>query len=186
MKKMLLLLALLAPAAACASAQAKQKPVESPTLEVPPAPPRVFEPLPRAAPPPPEPIPELPAPPATSQRPRQTPVRETAKPEPKPEPPPVEAAPVVTPPPPVVPPLRTPNTPDGAEASRLIREILDRASRTLGTVDYRGLPAGRRKEYDDAKQSITLADEKLKSGDLDLAKNLAEKADKIAAQLQGR
>jgi hypothetical protein len=186
MKRLLLLLALVVPAAACASAQAKQ-PVESPSLEVPPAPPRVFEPLPRVAPPPPEPVPELPAPPAANTRPRPAPQsRETAKPDPKPEPPPVEPAPPVTAPPPAVPPLRTPNTPEGAEASRLIRDLLDRASKTLATVDYRVLPAGRRKEYDDAKQSILLAEDKLKSGDLDLAKNLAEKADKIAAQLQGR
>ena len=182
MKRMLLVVALLAPAAGCASAQAKQA-VESPTLEVPPAPPRVFEPLPRATPPAPEPVPALPPAPAPQPRPRpQGPPREPVKPEPKPEPPVADPA-IPVAPPPVVPPLRTPNTPDSASQ---IREILDRASRALSAVDYRNLRPGPRKEYDDAKQSITLAEDKLKSGDYDLAKNLAEKAEKIAAQLQSR
>ena len=186
MRRILLLLALASAAAACATAQAKQ-PVAVPPLEVPLVPGRVIEPMPvEAPPPPPEPVPELPPPPAPKPLRPSPPARATEKPEPKPEPP-VEAGPApVVPPPPVVPPLRTANTPDTAEFSRQIRDVLDHAGKTLNSINYQALKTGPRREYDDAKKQITLAEDKLKSGDFELAGRLAEKADKIATGLQGR
>jgi hypothetical protein len=182
--KRILPLILLVPAFACASAQAKS-PADRPTLEMPPVPPRVIE----AAPPepaPPEPVVDLPAAPAPAPPPRSRnspPPRETAKPDPKPEPPPAEQT-VTAPPAPALPPLRTPGTPEGPEASRQVRDVIERATKTLASIDYRRLTAARRAEYDSAKQTITQSETALKSGKFDIALNLAEKAEGIAKELR--
>src|SRR5215210_6690542 len=125
-------LILLVPAIACASAQAKA-PADNPALEVPPAPPRVIESIPPQDFAPPEPVSELPAAPAMP-RPRPAPPREPVRTEPKPEAAPAEQPAPIAPPtaPPAVPQLRTPGSADGAEASRQIRDVIDRAKRTLG------------------------------------------------------
>ncbi len=182
MTRALLLVALLAPAFGCATAQAKQ-PVAGPTLEVPPVPGRLIDPvLPPEKPPTPDPVPELPPPPVPPRpRPTPPPAREAPKPEAKPiEPMPVE------PPPPNVSPLRTPNTPDGAEALRQVREIIDRATRTLNSIDYRFLSNERKAQYDNAKLLLTQAEDAVKTTNFDIARNLADKADQIARQLQPR
>jgi outer membrane biosynthesis protein TonB len=180
--KRLLPVVLLIPVIGCASAQAKTPP-NMPALEVPPPPPRVIDASPPAEPPPPEPVITLPSVPV-NPRPRQTPPsREPAKPEPKTEPPPVVEPPAPIQPP--VPPLRTPGTPD-AEASRQVREVIDRAKKTLGSIDYRALTPQQRAQYDSAKMLITQSEDALKSTNFEFARNLADKAERIARELQGR
>jgi hypothetical protein len=183
-------LVLLIPAVACASAQAKS-PAERPNLEVPAPPPRVIEAMP-SEPPLPEPVGELPAASATP-RPRTTPPpasREAPKPDPKPEAAPVDQAPVavVSPPAPatVMPQLRKPGAPDGAEASRQVRDVIDRAKKTLGTIDYQRLSTERRDQYDSANLLITQSEDAIKTLKFDIARNLADKADRIAKELQTR
>lgn len=171
-------------AAACATTQAKTV-VDRPALEVPPVPPRVIEPAP-APPEAPEPVPELPPAPA-SPRPRP-PQRDATKPEPKPEIPPVEPQPTTPPPPtqPAVPPLRTGSSPDGAEATRIITEIRNRAQNLLDGTDYRKLTREQQAQYDNAKRFIEEADEALKDKNFEFARGVAEKAEKLARELQGR
>jgi hypothetical protein len=181
MTKKIALLVMLGPlASACASAQARS-PMERPALEMPPVPERVIE-MTHLEPAPPEPVGELPPPPAPAPtpRPRNTPPRDTTAKPPDPKP---EAAPA---PAPVLPQLRTPGTPDGPEASRLVGEVVERARKMLKTIDYRGLSAARRAEYDSANRTIKQSEAALKEGKFDIALNLAEKADRIAKELQAR
>src|SRR3972149_4015499 len=148
MKRTLLLILVLAPLAACASAQAKSR-IERPNLDVPPPPPPPVGPAAaagRAAPPKTEPPVEQPA--AAS-----------------------------------LPQLRTPNSPD---AARQVQEIIDRASATLRSIDYRVLNNERRAQYDNAKLLARQAGGALNAGNFDFAKNLADKAERIAKELQGR
>jgi outer membrane biosynthesis protein TonB len=183
MKRLGLLLLLGPLVTACASAQAKSA-ADRPTLEMPAVPPRVIEAAP-PEPPPPEPVPDLPpapAPPPPRAR-NAAPTRETAKPDPKPEPPPVEQ-PVVTPPAPALPQLRTPGTPEGPEASRQVGDVIERARKTLSSIDYRNLSTARKAEYDSAQLTIKQSENALKSGKFDIALNLAEKAEGIAKELR--
>lgn len=187
----LLLVALLVPLAACASVRAKV-PADRPTLDVPPPPPRVIE----AAVPPetePEPVADLPPTPTSPPaRPRPSRERETAKPEVKPEgpvetPAPPQPVPAVPTPPPSQ--LRTPGTADpagAAEAARQVNEVLGRANRMLGGVDYQTLKDERRKAYDQAKEFIQGAETALKEQNFVFARAQAEKAEKLARELQGR
>jgi outer membrane biosynthesis protein TonB len=169
---------------ACASASAKV-PADRPTLEMPAPPPRVIEPTPQPEPSIPEPVGELPPAAPPNPRPRPTPNREPPRAEPKPETPAVETAPPVAP---VTPPpqLRTPGTADGAEAVRQVRDVLDRANKTLGSIDYRRLNKDRRGQYDTAKNLITQSEDALKKSTFDIARKLADKADQIAKELQTR
>jgi hypothetical protein len=192
MKRALLLLLIVLPAAACASASAKAKtPEVRPPLTVPPPPPRVIEPLPSTEAPSLEPVADLPAPPTPpSPRPRQQPPRDQAKVEPKPESKPesttetttTPATPVATP----VPPLRTGSTADGPEAVKQVREVIDRANRMLGSIDYRSLGNERKANYDSAKGFIKQAEDALKTGNGVFAKSLAENAERIAKELGGK
>jgi outer membrane biosynthesis protein TonB len=190
MRKLFLAIAAacLAASAACASAQAKS-PADRPNLEVPPVPPRVIEAKP-VEPPPPEPVEELPAvapmPPRTRPAPAQ---REAPKVEPKPSDTTPPTDPPAPAPPPVAPPvaqLRTPGTADGAEAIRQVNDAIDRAKRSLGAIDYGRLSAERRKQYDSAKLMVTQSEDALKGSNFEFARNLAEKADRLAKELQGR
>jgi outer membrane biosynthesis protein TonB len=167
--------------AACASAQAKSPPAR-PNLEVPPAPPRVVQTTPLPEPAPPEPV-ELPAPTPSTPRPRP-PSRETAKPDPKPETPP-DPPPAAAPPVAPAPQLRTPATADVAEASRQVRDILERARKTLDSINYQRLTKARKAEYDRAKLMILQSEDAVKSEKFPYAKNLADKADQIAKELHG-
>ena len=168
---------------ACAAATAKA-PADRPTLEVPPPPPRVIEPTPQPELSMPQPVGELP-PAALPTRPKPTPNREPPRTEPKPETPAVETAPPVAP---VAPPpqLRTPGTADGAGAARQVHDVLDRANKTLASIDYKKLNAPRRGQYDTAKNLITQSEDALKASNFDIARNLADKADRIAKELQTR
>jgi len=184
----LVLLGLSVVVSACATTRA-ETPRERPALDVPVPPPRVINPLPVPEPlPGPEPVGELPpqgtntpARPRPQQRDREA---TTAKPEKPEEAKPVEPPPAtaVTPP---VPQLRIPETVDTAQLSAQIRDIVDRTRKVLDTVDYRTLTKERRKSYDDAKLFATQADEALKIGNLVFAKELADKAERLAKDLQG-
>jgi outer membrane biosynthesis protein TonB len=188
MRKLFLVIAIgvLGASAACASAQAKS-PAERPNLEVPPVPPRVIE-AKLVEPPPPEPVEELPPVAALPPRPRpQAPPREAAKVEPKPaEPAPTDQTPASIAPAPPVPQLRTPATADGAEATRQVNELIDRAKKTLNSIDYVRLTPERRSQYDSAKLMVGESENALKKSDFEFARNLAEKADRLARELQGR
>ncbi len=188
LNKLLLIVAVAGAAAGCASAQAKS-PVEHPNLDVPPVPPRVVEALPVTAPPP-NPVEDLPPVAALPPRPRTapTPAREANRADPKaadnaaveaPAPPP---APVAAP----TPPLRTPGSVEGAEAARQVNDVVGRAKGTLGGIDYRRLSAERRSQYDSARLMITQAEDAVKAANFEFARNLAEKADRLANELKGR
>ena len=177
MKRTLLLILVLAPLAACASAQAKSR-IERPNLEVPPPPPRVIEPVTTAEAPPPDPVSELPVNPAIPRPRPSSPQREPVKAEPPKTEPPVEQPAAAS-----LPQLRTPSSPD---AARQVQEIIDRASATLRSIDYRVLNNERRAQYDNAKLLARQAGDALKAGNFDFAKNLADKAERIAKELQGR
>jgi hypothetical protein len=184
MKRGLLLLLLVAPMGACASAQAKA-PIERPNLEVPPPPPRLIEPATPVETPPLDPVAELPANPTTT-KPRPAPTRDTTKPAEPPKPEPVVEQPPVSPPPPAtppLPPLRTPNSPD---AGKQVQEVIDRATAALNAIDYRVLSNERRAQYDNAKLLVKQAEDAVKAGNFDFAKNLADKAERIAKELQTR
>jgi hypothetical protein len=185
----LALLLLLAPlGSACVTTRA-QTPVDRPALEVPPVPPRVIEPMPQRESSQPEPVADLPPERATAPKPKAQPPRDPAKPETKPEttPPPVEPpAQVVTPPTqPAVPPLRT-GTTDTAEATRQVRQVLDRARGLLERTDFQKLPDALKSLYRNAQLLMKESEDALKAANVDLARKLADKADTIAKELQGR
>jgi hypothetical protein len=187
MRKLLLLIAIgcLAGSAACASAKAKS-PADRPNLDVPPVPPRVIE-AKVVEPPPPEPVEEQL--PAVAQMPppkRPQPPRDTAKAEPKPAEPVPAEQPVSAPVAPPVPQLRTPGTVDGAEATRQIHDVIERARKGLGSIDYNRLSTERRNQYDQAKAMVTQSEDALKGANFEFARNLADKADRLARELQGR
>jgi hypothetical protein len=92
----------------------------------------------------------------------------------------------VPPPAPVLPQLRTPGTPEGPEAARQVRNVIDRATKTLKSIDYRRLPAPSQAEYNSANLTIRQSEDALKAGKVDIALNLAEKAELIAKELQKR
>jgi hypothetical protein len=188
MKRIVLLLLLGPLGAACASTQAKA-PVDRPALEMPPVPPRVIDAsVPESTGP--ELVGDLPPPPAPAPPPRarNTPApREAAKPDPKPEVPlPVDQAAAAPPPAQAVPQLRTPGTPEGPEAVRQVRTVIERARRMLKSIDHGGLPSAGQAEYNNATVSLTQSEEALKTGKVDIALNLAEKAERIAKELQAR
>jgi hypothetical protein len=188
MRKLLLSIAVagLAASGACATTQAKS-PADRPNLEVPPVPPRVIE-AKLLEPPPPAPVEEPPPVAPLPPRPRTQPApRDTAKADPKPvEPVPTEVPPVSAAPAAPVPQLRTPSTVDGAEATRQIHDVIERAKRGLGAIDYGRLSAERRSQYDQAKLMVTQAENQLKDSNFELAAKTAEKADRLATELQGR
>jgi len=192
MKKVMLLLLLVAGASsACASAQAKG-PADRPELQVPAPPPRTIEPMPQPESPNPEPVSDLPSssssPPAVS-RPRPTATRDSP---PRTDPKPPETAPVVeapAAPPATVPPapqLRTPGSASGPEAAKQVRDSIDRAHKALNSVNYQKLTNPQRGQYNNAKLMLQLAEDQFKASNFDLARENADKANRIATELQGR
>ena len=168
---------------ACASAQAKA-PAERPTLDVPAPPTRMIEPTPRPEPLLPEPVPDLP--PANAPNPRTRPAPPPVRTDPKPaETPAAEAPPPVAP---VTPPpqLRTSSTADAAEAEKQVRTVMESANKALNSIDWRRLSKSQQEQYDTAKRMITESDEKLKESKVEIARNLATKAERIAKELLGR
>ena len=161
--------------------------VERPALEVPPPPPRVIAPLP---------VPDLPQQEPPVEDPAETKPATPPKPKPQPQPPkpevkpdaPVDPLPTpVTPPP--APPPPTLSTPPQGDATAIARQIRDSIVRTRGALDkvnYGPLSNDRKKAYDDAKLFATQADDALKANNLVFAKELADKAERLAKELQGR
>jgi hypothetical protein len=155
--------------AACKTARA-ETPVERPNLEVPPPPPRVIEPVVVEASI--EPVVETAATPTAPPRTRPP---ATAKPE----------TPVEAPSPPVPPTqLRTPGMPEGPEAERQIRAILNRANGMLKATNRRNLSRERQTSYDTALRFLSEGDRELRAGNYVLAKELAEKAEKLAKEIK--
>jgi outer membrane biosynthesis protein TonB len=180
-KQLLLLVMLAVFASACASSRARVI-EDSPTLAVPPVPPRAIEPQPTVEPVEIEPVAPLPTPSSTPPKSRPaTPRANEPKPEPKPETPPETAA-TAAPPPPVAP-LRTATTPSGPEAIRQIRDTMQRAEAILRRVDYQKLSEDRRQTYNAAKNYVQQAEEKIKQEDLQLALNFATRAETLAKTL---
>jgi hypothetical protein len=172
-------------AAGCATTRA-EVPRERPALDVPIPPPRVITPLPAPEPPPVQPVGDLPgnsAPAPARPRPQKPP--ETAKPEVKPE----EVKPPEPTPQgqtPLVPQLRTPDVGDPAQVAQQVRDAITRTRAVLEKTDYGPLSDTRKKVYDDAKLFANQAEETLKSNNLVAAKEYAEKAERLAKELQGR
>lgn len=187
MKKIFVLIALVLPAAACATARAHVPPEDRPALVVPPVPPRVIEPLPILEPQAIEAVPDLPAEPASPPRPRPAAPNRPAtesKPEVKPD---TVPDPAIAPPaPPPVSQLRTPATAEAPEAARQIREVIDRATRLLNSTVRDSLSNDRQANYDAARSWLQQADEALKKNNLELAKSLADRAEQIAKLLSAR
>jgi outer membrane biosynthesis protein TonB len=171
-------------ASGCARAHAKAIPeIPDAPLDVPAAPPRDVAPVDVEPPAPPEPAPEPPrvAPPP---RPRPAPPREQPKVEPKPEPaaePPKPEEPART-----SPTLQTAPTTAETELERTVRATITRASSELNRIDYRALNADARTQYDTAKRFIRQAEDAVRAKNMLFAKNLADKAATISAQLRSR
>lgn len=177
---------------ACASAQAKG--TDALALDVPPPPPHVVE----IAAEPLEPVGEIPNPntpaPTRPGRPaarEAAPKPDTSKPEPKtdvpattPAAPPETPAPVAPPPP--NPQLLTPQTSDTSGAAKNVRNTIDRAAKTLATVNRGPLSNERKKAFDDAKLSLQQAEEALKQGNIVFAQAMATKAETLAQGIAGR
>jgi hypothetical protein len=186
MQRIMLLvwLGAVAASASCASAQARTA-ADRPALEVPAPPTRMIEPTARPEPATPEPVPDLPPAAPPNPKPRPPASREPARTDPKPDAPAAE----IPPPPvaPVTPPpqLRTSSV-DGAEAERQVRSVLESAGKTLKLVDYQRLSNARRAEYDNAQRLMVQSEENLKIANFEIARNLANKADQIAKELQPR
>jgi hypothetical protein len=185
---MLSVLALVS-ASACATTKAAM-PVERPALIVPPPPPRVITPMPL---PEVQPAPEPAESPAATSKPASRPPRQqsqaakdAAKTDPKPEPvPEVPVSPPVAPPPPT-PQLRMPEGNDSAATARQARDTIERTRRVLNGIDPARLNSVLQKALTDAKAFTTQAEEALNAGNVVFAKELAEKAERLAKELQGR
>jgi hypothetical protein len=187
----LLLTVLVGPAVSgCLHASAKTV-SDSPPLDTPPAPPRVIEVVEVT---PPAPVPLVEEPPRQPIRPpaRTQPPRAEAPPPRVQEPPKVEVSeppPAVVEAPPSRPPATLQTTPAGTEGEveRVIRGVITRAKENLGRVNYRNLNADAKSQYDTAKRFLEQSEEALRPPqNLVFARNLADKASALAAQLAGR
>ena len=160
--------------AGCTHASAKTAP-EMPALDIPAPPARDVEPNPVEAPPPPAPAAAEPARPAP---PRPRPAAQPTRPEPaKPDVPADDLQ---------KPTLQTTPATGEVELERAIRASVARADADLGRVDYRRLNADARMQYDTAKRFMRQVDDYMRSRNFVAAKNLADKAATLAAQLAGR
>jgi len=169
-------------ASGCAKARAESVP-DGPPLQVPEPPQRVLapveEPLVVTTP-----APEV-EPPVVAAPPRATPARPAPEPKPQPASPPPAAA--------AAPPSRAPaETRELRPASpttaseRSIRELLARAARDLGRVDYGRLTADGRTQYEQSKRFSMQAEQALRERNLVFAATLADKAATLAAELLPR
>jgi len=174
-------------ATGCTRAHAKTIPeVPDAPLDVPAPPPRDIEPADVEPPPPPAPAPETPRTTPPAPRPRATPPREQPKPDaPKVDQPAEPPKPAEEAPRPSTTLQTAPTTAEG-ELERSIRATLTRASNELNHVDYRGLNTDARAQYDSAKRFIRQAEDAVKAKNLLFAKNIADKAATISAQLRTR
>ena len=180
-------------ASGCSRATAKTSP-DNPPLDTPAPPPRDVEPIDTETPAP-VPLPQEPArnaprmrPAPAPQQPRENRTEPQKAEPPKPEPAPTPAVeppkPEEAPRPPTT--LQTMPTTAEGEVERSIHATLQRANADLNRVDYRTLNADARNQYDTAKSIIRQANEATRAKNLLFAKNLADKAAALAAQLAGR
>ena len=165
----------------CSHPQARTQP-EMPSLDVPVAPARTI------APPPPE---ELPPPVLQQEAPERKPLRprpsQTAPPKTEPQPPPAATLPpAVQPPAPPAGALQTTPPANQAEVVKTVRDLLARAQRDLDRVNYAGLNADGKAQYDTAKRFIDQAEVALKEQNLPFALTLADKAATLGRSLAGR
>ncbi|MGE3274150.1 MAG: hypothetical protein AB7O67_03490 [Vicinamibacterales bacterium] len=165
--------------AGCATTQARTE-VAMPELSPPPPPPRVVADYDQPAPAEPMASPAEAATPVTPQ-PAGQPRREA--PPARTEPAPASSTP--TPPRPATTPSLTLTPAPGTEAQTAasIRALVARADRDLGRVNYAGLDADRRTQYDTARRFVQQAEAALKEGNLVFAGKLADKAVTMAAVL---
>jgi hypothetical protein len=180
-------------AAGCAKAKPAVEP-ELPPLEAPPPPPRLLPPLvggpietPAVTPPPPEagrpPTPARRRPEragdngATRQEPRPADAPKTDPlvdaPRPSEETVPPDQAPI----------LQLAPSAESEATEQAIQQVLIRATRDLGRVDYRALSPDAKAQYDTAKRFIVLADQAIKDKNFVFARTLADKAAVIAGVL---
>jgi hypothetical protein len=178
------MLLLVAMVSGCARARAKTVPT-IPPLDMPPPPPRVIQPIQTETevqePLPAPEEPRRPQPPPV--RPRPSPSADANRPAEPPPPAPVPAAPAGPPSPNTV--LQTTPTAEQGEVERGIRATMTRAMAVLNRVDYRILNADARSQYDTAKRFVQQAEDAIRMKNLPFAKNLADKAAALAAQLGG-
>jgi outer membrane biosynthesis protein TonB len=173
-------------ATGCLRAHAKSV-LDSPPLDVPAPPPRDVE-TNESEPPQPVPLPQEPAH-VTAPRPRAAPPPQSRPPAPQAAEPRVETPPpTAEPPKPEEPPKPAPTlqtTPATAESEveKNVRATIARAAGDLSHIDYRALNAEARTQYDTAKSFIRQAETALRTKNLVFAKNLADKAAALAAQL---
>jgi hypothetical protein len=161
----------------CARARAEATP-SLPPLEMPVPPPRILVPLEvEAEAPQPPPVPEAPPPAPVETTPRPAPASPVEQPKSVEAPPPKPAPSGTT--------LQT--TPTAAEGAveRAIRATMARANADLNRIDYRALDANARTQYDTARRFVQQADDAIRLRNLPFAKNLADKAAVLAAQLLG-
>ena len=162
-------------ASACTRAHAKTAP-DAPPLDMPAPPPRDVEPNDT----------EVPAPTPLAEDPvRRAPARPRPT-APRPEPPPAEPLKPVEAP--SKPPTTLQTMPAGTEGEveRTIRALLTRATADLNRIDYGALGADARTQYDTAKRFVNQAQDAQREKNLAFARNLADKAAALAAQLAGR
>jgi hypothetical protein len=184
---LLLPLLVAAVAGGCASAGATGQPMTTP-LDVPPPPARVVV----SAPPPPQNPADAGAPqdavPGPVSTPKAVPPTRPAAPKKEPVEPSQAAGAVVAPPPPVTPAptLEQPAQakPDASEGQ--VKTTIERAKGDLGKVDYKGLNADGKTQYDTAKRFIDEATQALAQKNFVYALKVADKAAGLAAGLLGR
>jgi len=180
----LLLIVIAVAAPGCTRARANILP-SAPPLDVPAPPPRVVLPVEiEAEAPPPQPDPRSdearPAPAPVRPRPAVPDTPRVAEEPPRPAP-----APTATTTPPTTT-LQTTTAAEQGQVERAIRATMARASSDLNRIDYRALDADARVQYDTAKRFVEQADDAIRMKNLPFAKNLADKAATLAAQLGGR
>jgi hypothetical protein len=173
---------------ACTTTRAAT-PVERPALEVPPPPPRVVAPQP-APQPQLEPVenigPGTPIPSVPKTRPQRD--NSTQKPDPKPEEPkPVDPIPVAPPAqePAAAPQLRLPENSGSPQVSQ-ITDTIGRAKYILSKVNFEPLSPAAKKAYKESEMFADQALDALKNNNLALAREFADKAERLAKGLQGR
>jgi hypothetical protein len=178
-------------AAGCSRLSARSVPEPPPPLDVPAPPPRVVEAA-DADPPNPGTLVDAPASGAPSSRKpparSETPKPETRKPDTAPTPATAIEIPAEPPTEPAKPVTTLQTTPPDKEPAleQEIRAKLERANKDLARVDYGKLVPEARQQYDQAKSFVTRAEEAIKQKNLVFARQLADTAAQMAAQLAGR
>jgi len=168
----------------CVRARAKTLP-PLPPLDMPAPPPRIVLPMQaEVEPQEPSPVTEEPrrAQPAPA-RPRPAAPAASSAAETPPPPVPPSTQPSVPPAPSTV--LQTTPASEQGEVERAIRATMTRAMAELNRIDYRVLNTDARSQYDTAKRFVQQAEDAIRMKNLPFAKNLADKAAALAAQLGG-